>query len=71
MTMRGVMEVDRKDLFQIIDKAKDGFVDQQTKLFWKDNDRELNYEEKRIVAILESASKVLKLNLDIKYENKN
>ena len=63
------MKITDQTVHNIISKAKQTFTDQPCRLYWgtERGAKELTYEEKRIVALLEAMGTELKLNLEIEY----
>ena len=65
------MKIDRHNIFNIIDNANKKFIDQPSRMYWKEDDKEVNYEEKRIIAIVEAVSIELKLDVEVECESKH
>lgn len=66
------MKVSSQQLFNIIGKAKSKFNDQPARLYWNSpkGSKEVTFEEKRIIAIVEAISMELRLDIEVDYDNK-
>ena len=62
------MKINKQNIHRIMDLAKTKFIEQPTHIYWFDRDKEIDYYDKRIIAILEAASIELKLELEVEYK---
>ena len=63
------MKIDYQKLHDIITTSKSKFSHQETRLFWETprGEKEVTFEEKRFIAIVESMNMKLQLGLEIDY----
>ena len=65
------MKIDSKILHDITRVSVSKYLDHPSRTYWKDGKKkEVTFEEKRIIAILEAVDTVLNLGLEIEYEVK-
>lgn len=66
------MKINSQDIFKIKDRAVNEMIDQSSHLYWDTpiGRREIDYDEKRFIAILIAASNVLGLELEIECDEK-
>jgi len=66
------MQIDNKDIFKINNMSKQNYIDQPLHMYWdaERGEREVEFDEKRLIAILEAASVILGLDIDINYRTR-
>ena len=66
------MQIDNKDILKITSTSKQNYIDQPLHMYWDTElgEREVAYDEKRFIAIIEAASIVLGLDIDINYRTR-
>ncbi len=62
------MEITAEKIFNITNIAKSRFTDQASRLYWKEDRKELGFEEKRIAALIEAVALEMKLEVEAGYE---
>lgn len=71
MTLGGVVNIDSKILHNITRVSVSKYLDQPSRIYWNDGkQKEVTFEEKRIIAIIEAVSMELDLGLEVDYDTK-
>ena len=71
MTLGGVVNIDSKILHNITRISVSKYLDHPSRTYWNDGKKkEVTFEEKRIIAIIEAVSMELDLGLEVDYDTK-
>jgi len=66
------MKIGHKEIFKILETAQNEMTNQESHLFWDTSigRRELDYDQKRFVALIKSITKVLQLDIEVDCNDK-
>lgn len=62
------MKINREIIHKIIDRSKSNFIDFPNRLYWENMRKtEMNFEEKRMICLIETIGKELNFDLEFDY----